>query len=369
MKLSEFIEEFNEDGFDGSVAKVFGKLKNFLNIVLKYQKQDEIDISKLDGRDFNDDETLFEFLKEKGFLEGRSYDDFDDELKNYYLEYWIEKNPNEALRYICDHLLTDVQMRDDGFWLYLRDREELATFFESYHRETSPNDLAKGILSEDDSWFDRWWDTTDDVYSDVIDELDDDNKKNLADYILKHIGNQDLNVEDYEADFFHELAEIQARDGFFQITQDDMMSLIDDREAMNELLDGDLDELKSELRSIHNNAYNSAYANECYSLVFNGLDEYFSSKIDEISIQSGDKTRWLQYIKIRDFKADVMAFIYENKGKSYNDSVLEYFGNYTGMMDSLFDNDIYERISFRIPEYADWGLIKKNINEFFGDYI
>jgi hypothetical protein len=147
------------------------------------------------------------------------------------------------------------------------------------------------------------------------------------------------------------------------------MSLIDDREAMNELLDGDLDELKSELRSIHNNAYNSAYENECYSLVFNGLDEYFSSKIIEETKQVGEKTRYIPYIKIRFFKNDVMAFVNENKGGGYNDSNLEYWGSYTGMMDSLFDTGIYEEIDFRIPEYADWDLIKKNINEFFGDYI
>jgi hypothetical protein len=369
MNLETYIEHFNDHGFDDFLSKVFVKVRNFLNVVAKKEKQDEIDISVISYNDFNDDKDLFDFLEEKGFLEDKEYNDFDDVARNYYLAYWIEKNPNEALKYICDNLLTDVEMRSDGFWLKLRDREELAVFFDNRGRDSTARHLAKAILSEDDSWFDRWWDTTDDVYNDVIGELDDTNKKHLADYLLRHIGNQDLNVEDYEADFFHELAEIQARDGFFQITQDDVMSLIDDREAMNELLDGDLDELKSELRSIHNNAYNSAYENECYSLVFDGLDEYFSSKIIEETKQVGEKTRYIPYIKIRFFKNDVMAFVNENKGGGYNDSNLEYWGSYTGMMDSLFDTGIYEEIDFRIPEYADWDLIKKNINEFFGDYI
>lgn len=367
MKLSQFIEEFNEEGFDGSVAKVFGKLRHFLNIVLKYQKQDEIDISKLDSRDFNDDENLFEFLKEKGFLEGRSYDDFEDELKNYYLEYFIQTKPNEALKYICDHLLTDVQMRDDGFWLYLRDREELATFFDDRGRDTTAADVAKAVFKED--MWDPFWDTTNDVYNDVIEDFDESNLKHLGDYILKQIGDRDLNVEDYESDFFTELAETQNREGFFRITQDNVGPLIGNKEAMNELLDGDLSDLKSELYSLHNNAYNSAYESECYNLVYGGLDEFFSSKVEDISIQSGDKTRWLQYIKIRFFKTDVLKFIEENKGGSYNQSVLEYWGNYTSMMGSLFEDGVYEQIDFRVPEYADWDYVKRNINDMLGDYI
>ncbi len=367
--IDSFIEEFNDSGFDGRIQKVFINLINFLRIVAKNNKQGEIDISIIDYDDFKNNQNLFDFLDKNGFVEERTYEEFDDSAKNYFLDYWINKNPNEALKYICDHLLTDVEMRSDGFWLRLRDREELADFFDNSGRDTTAKDLAKAILSEDDSWFGRWWDTTDDVYNDVIGELDDANKKHLADYILKHIGNQDLNVEDYGADFFHELAEIQARDGFFQITQDDVMSLIDDREAMNELLDGDLDELKSELNSIHNNAYNSAYENECYSLVYNGLDQYFSSKIMEETKQVGEKTRFIPYIKIRFFKTDVLKFIEENAGGGYNDSNLEYWGSYTGMMGSLFESGFYEAIDFRIPDYPSWSLIKKNINEFFGDYI
>jgi hypothetical protein len=205
MNLETYIEHFNDHGFDDFLSKVFVKVRNFLNVVAKKEKQDEIDISVISYNDFNDDKDLFDFLEEKGFLEDKEYNDFDDVARNYYLAYWIEKNPNEALKYICDNLLTDVEMRSDGFWLKLRDREELAVFFDNRGRDSTARHLAKAILSEDDSWFDRWWDTTDDVYNDVIGELDDTNKKHLADYLLRHIGNQDLNIEDYESDFFDEL--------------------------------------------------------------------------------------------------------------------------------------------------------------------
>jgi len=367
MNLETYIEHFNDNGFDDFLSKVFVKVRNFLNVVVKKGKQNEINISVIGYDDFKNDQDLFDFLEEKGFLEDKEYNDFDDVARNYYLAYWIEKNPNEALKYICDNLLTDVEMRSDGFWLRLRDREELAEFFDDRGRDGTAKDVAKHVFSED--MWEPYWDTTSDVYRDVIEDLDDNNQKHLGEYIFKHIGNRDLNVEDYSADFFQELADIQARDGIFQITQDNVGPLIGDEEAMNELLDGDLDELKSELYSVHNGAYNRAYEEECYDLVYKGLDKYFSSKIIDETKQVGEKTKYVSYIKIRDFKNEVMAFVNENKGGGYNDSALDYFGSYTGMMGQLFESGIYDEIDFRTPDYADWDYVRRNINDMLGDYI
>jgi hypothetical protein len=365
--LDTFIDDFNEDGFRDRIEKVFVNVINFLRVVAKNNRQDEIDISKLDYTDFNNNQDLFDFLEKNGFTENVEYNDFDDVAKNYFLGHWVESNPSAALKYICDNILTDVEMRSDGFWLHLRDREELADFFDDRGRDTTAKDVAKHVFSED--MWDPYWDTTSDVYRDVIEELDDNNQKHLGKYILKHIGNLDLNVEDYSADFFQELADIQARDGKFQITQDNVGPLIDDEEAMNELLDGDLDELKSELYSVHNSAYNRAYEEECYDLVYRGLDEYFSSRIMDEAKQVGEKTKYITYIKIRDFQSDVMTFVNENKGGGYNESVLDYFGSYTGMMKELFESGIYKAIDFRIPDYADWDYVRRNINDMLGDYI
>ena len=152
------------------------------------------------------------------------------------------------------------------------------------------------------------------------------------------------------------------------ITQNDVNELLKDSVAMNELLDGDLSDLKSELYSIHNNAYNNAYQDECYELVYGGLGEFFSSKVEDVQIKYGDKTKLASYIKIRDFKSDVIKFINSEGGLTYNESSLEYWGSYIGMLGHLMD-DVYDRIDFRIPDYADWTYIRKNINDTFLDYI
>jgi len=366
--LDNFIDWFHS-GYDEDyekVLKVFKKTRNFLKLVANRGMQDKIDISYIPNKEFKNDPELFNFLSQNGFLDDTNYNDLEDTLKNYYLIWLIEKDVNQGLKFICDNILSDVEIRSDGYWLKLAGREELAEFYRSYSRETSPEDVAKQVFSEEGLDYGRFWDTTDDVYADVIEVLDDSNIEILKKYIMEHLGNKDLNIEEYGADFFHELMKSQGREDFFQITDNDVKNLIDDSEAMNELLKGDLNDLKSELYSVHNNAYNNAYESEIYDLVMEGLGEFFSSRIDEVQKQVGDKTRYIPYIKISDLYSNVMVFLDEYKG--YTDT-LDYLGSYTEMMKQLFNDGSYEPIDFRIPEYADWSLIDKYINEFFPDYV
>jgi hypothetical protein len=106
-----------------------------------------------------------------------------------------------------------------------------------------------------------------------------------------------------------------------------------------------------------------------YTQVMDGLEEYFSSPIDEVATKVGEKTKYISYIKISDFYSNVLAFIENNLGGSWNESVLEYFGSYTGMMNQLFDDGIYESIDFRVDDYPDYRKVDEAINDYFGDYI
>jgi hypothetical protein len=372
-RLDQFLEWFHdgrEDEYD-KILKYFNTTRNFLKNVVKFGEKDNIDITYIPDKEWKNDNELFDFIAENGFLEGIGYDDLEDTVKNYYLLWMVNKDTNSALKYICDNILTDVVIRDDGFWLRLRDREELADFFRSSSRRSDYDlqHIAKQILG--DGGLDYGWysDTTDDVYRDVIKVLNEKNIQILTNYILENIGNKDLNVSDYNSDFFEELAEVQVRDGIFQITQDDVIPLINDEEAMEELMNGDLSDLKSELYSIHNNAYNHSYEDMIYTQVMDGLEEYFSSPIDEVATKVGEKTKYISYIKISDFYSNVLAFIENNLGGSWNESVLEYFGSYTGMMNQLFDDGIYESIDFRVDDYPDYRKVDEAINDYFGDYI
>jgi hypothetical protein len=322
------------------------------------------------GAYFNEDFGLFmDYLGKYGLHNEIDYNNIDEEFQNKLLLIKLEKHPQETLNFICDNLITDVYPMKDGYYLYLKDRTELADLFKSYSRDTSPYDVAKAVLGED-GW-DPYWDTTDDVYRDVIDQLNKENLRHLGNYIIKQIGNQDLNIEDYESDFFDELAETQNREGFFRITENDVMGLIKDEEAMNELLNGDLEDLKSELYSLHNSSYNHAYESEIYNYVWNELETYFVPKsweYQEKERYDGKKITH-EYLKIRNFHSDIYDFLSNNEWPSWSDAYLGYNSSYCGLIRNMMDNGEKEWLSFRIPDYPDWTLIKKEMNEMITSYI
>ena len=323
------------------------------------------------GAYFNNDfQTFLDYLEKNG-LEGElDYENVDDEWQNAILLRKLEKYPEETLKYICDNLITDVYPMEGGYYLYLRERTELAVLFKSYGgRDTSPRDVAENVLGED--WWDPFWDTTDDVYNDVIEELNEQNLQHLANYIVKNIGNQELSLDDYDDALFQQFSEEQGTEGFFKIDSENVIQFIKDEDAMKEMFRKDLEELKSELYSIHNNAYNSAYTDDIYNDVWSELSQYFepkSWKYDEKEKYDGKKIQ-NEYIKIKDFYDDIYTFLSENEDIQWSDQRLEYWGSYTGFVSYMMDNSERDWLSFRIPDYPDWDSIKKNINETFGDYI
>ena len=52
-----------------------------------------------------------------------------------------------------------------------------------------------------------------------------------------------------------------------------------------------------------------------------------------------------------------------------NEDKLDYEGSYTTMMKRLMDDGEYDWLDFRIPDYPDYGLVTKDINDIFGQYI
>jgi hypothetical protein len=365
--LERYIETFNNDGFTVELKNVFSRPSVFITFILKKGDIDSLDLSALDVDDFNSDPKLIEIFENNNFF-GLNYPDYDNGLQNVYLKAKLRTNREETLKYIADNLLTDVDVRNGEYWMYVRDREDLASFFKSYSRDTGPYDIAKSVLS-DNIDYEYYSETTYDVYEDVISVLNEENKNDLKKLIYGVIGDIELDVEDFSSDFFEEIAEVQANDGKFKLTMEDIDSLIDDKEAMNEMLDTDLSDIKSSLYSIHNNAYNSAYQDEVYNLVFDGLDEYFSSRISEEPYNTNDgKQKYRNYIRIRDFYGDVTTFL-DNLASEWNDGNLDYYGSYEAMMKQLFYEEVLEEISFRIPDYPDRSDVEKIINEIFGDYL
>ena len=373
QKIFELVNVFNDGNFESEIKPYFNDIMTFFKFINKYGLLYELDINNIPYNDISNE--VFDYLEDNGILSNFDYDSIPEAFKNNYLIHGLEHNYEDTIKYITSELLTDVQIRPDGFYLYLgNDRDELASFFcGSSRRDVSAEDVAKQVFSEDGLGND-WYFDVDTKPSDVIDDLDEQNTIHLKDVIFKEIGNVELSLEDYDSDFFESLSQEQGTEGYFKIGPEDLNELIKDSDAINELCKKDLSELGQELQSVYWNAYNSAYENEVYELVYDGLDEYFEGKIDEvpkeITKSDGKKvTKYLNYIKIRDFVGNISLFLENNKGQSYSDSFLEYFGSYSSLMKQLIYDQDYECIDFRTPDYPDWSTTQKYINEMFRDYI
>jgi hypothetical protein len=161
-----------------------------------------------------------------------------------------EKERSEIARLLHD----DVGARLSFVLRHLSNVEDRAELGETDLNEVS---LTKGyvedILSgENDLYlFDN---TTDSVYRDVIEGLNPKNMKHLREYVIENLKGQKIETETIE------LEDIDREQGHPEyVTVDNPITaqtIIYDKDSMNYLLDTYLEDLKSEIESIHTNAYN-----------------------------------------------------------------------------------------------------------------
>ena len=154
--VRDLIVKFNNGEYEDEIEPYFNDLITFLNYVKKYNLLDEIDLGQVPSRDFDDE--LWEFLLESGVISNTNYDYLPEEFKNHYLLYQLENNYEWAMEYITENLLTDVSIRRDGFYLYLRDREELSNLYCGSSRGEGARYVAKLILGEDGLGHDWYYD-------------------------------------------------------------------------------------------------------------------------------------------------------------------------------------------------------------------
>ena len=340
--LQEYIDEFNNGEME-ELLKLFGSMRQILT-----------------------------FFKKQNILQ--DIDPFDDDLSDYQLEildYLLNVlNDKETLKY-CISKLDDIVIRDDGYYLYVKDREDLAELFYGGGRDTSARDAAKAVLGEDDMW-DRWGNTTDDVYRDVIEELNPENKELLKKHMLDVLTNWKIEVDDLTPDLFNNYSE----DGIFYLTPENVGDVIGDEESFMYLLDNDyLGDLSGDLYGIHSNAYNSAYETEVYNNVFGELETFFDVKNSKWeSIPSNyNPEKLIEYYVLKFNPGEVFnsisKYVADTGNWGYYNNNLDYVTSWLNMMNTFMDNGDEPWLDFRIPDYPDSRLVDKYINEFFPDYI
>ena len=241
-RVKNLIESFNDGEYEDEIKPYFNTLINFFKFIKKYNLLEELDLREIPPDDFSNE--LFDYLVENGIMDNLDYNSVPEEFQNNYLLHGLEYNYENTVKYITSNLLRDVEIRPDGFYLYLgNDRDELASFFcGSSRRDSSPEDVAKQVFSDEGLGHD-WYFDNNTKPSDVIDDLNEKNTIHLKDAIFKEIGNVELSLEDYSSDFFESLSEEQGTEGYFKIQAEDLNELIKDSDAINELCKNDLSEL------------------------------------------------------------------------------------------------------------------------------
>jgi hypothetical protein len=320
--------------------------------VIELFNDTELDVNKY----FNDSETFFKIMEKRGRI-----DDLDLEnnyMENDYLSYLSETNGEKFLEEVQKQI-SDVRFDGEVPVLQLNDAGDLAKLFCVSRNDISQDTIREILLGEAD--WDRYWDTTDDVYRDVIEELNEENLKYLYSYIIKNL--EGIQIEP-ETELLEDIANVQNSE-FVTINEKNVESVVKDSETMIYLLDRDLSELDSELNSIHSNAYNSAYETAVFREVWGKLDDMFDVEKRKYVYKPHPYKKETQIevleMPIRDFYEPIRDYLYNNKGTN---QTLEYFGNFIGVLE---ENG--ECLSVWAPDYPDSSEIDKNINEIFGDYI
>jgi hypothetical protein len=320
--------------------------------VIELFNDTELDVNKY----FNDSETFFKIIEKRGRI-----DDLDLEnnyMENDYLSYLSETNGEKFVEEVQKQI-SDVRFDGEVPVLQLNDASDLAKLFCVGRNDISQDTIREILLGEAD--WDRYWDTTDDVYRDVIEELNEENLKYLYSYIIKNL--EGVQIEP-ETELLGEIASSQNTE-YATITMVNVEYVVRDSETMGYLLDRDLNELDSELNSIHSNAYNMAYETAVFREVWGKLDDMFDVEKRKYVYKPHPYKKETQIevleMPIRDFYEPIRDYLYNNKGTS---QTLEYFGNFIDILD---ENG--ECLSVWAPDYPDSSEIDKNINEIFGDYI
>jgi len=341
-KFINLIKDINDGNWDEYSDMFRYSFSLFLSVVKKYELLDYLDL-------------------ESGSA-------IMEEHENAVLFALIQLEPDKYYKYIRTELINSDLCGDDNDFLCFKDIEDLAEFFDDGGRDTSPYSAAKNVLGDGD--WDSYYDTVNDIYDDVIDDLNDINLKILKDTMFKVLDG--ISVEAY-TDTLSELKTNEDDDEVI-ITSENFDAIFEDEDTVKYLLKNadELDEIKSNLHSIYNNAYNSAYYDEIYTDVWNELDTYFEGKVEYHSkpnkYDSKKTVNWYT-IKIRDVNHLIYTWLKEEQKSTYNDDKLGYYGSFSGVLKEAMKRGYYDFLDFRVPDYPDYGRIKKNLNEIFTDYI
>jgi hypothetical protein len=300
---------------------------------------------------FNEYDTFFNLLNRRGLI--NRIQDYKGDNLHYFLIWLYNNDISEFRRKIVDFLNGDLIIDEDGnIFLDINDISDLSYLFCKNSR-ISNRETVRNILSGDfDSDVHGGYSATDDVYRDVIRNLNPKNYAILRKYIVDNLKDVQIFTPDDEFEF---------------IDDSNVDKVIRDEDIMNGLLDNELYELNSSLYSLYDSAHGSALIDEYREDIFKELDEYFSGYGQYITIPSkystsGTQERFRIPVSTR-FNSTMVDYLIGTKNYGGSDRI-DYFGSYLDLLDSNMDCLTVEWSPF--PNSSE---VDEMVNELFTDYI
>jgi hypothetical protein len=329
-----------------------------------------IDMIKENGPDyvlqfFNDDyDTLFKFLTRKKLWDYIDISSFDDTNSVY--GYLLANGYEDKVIQDVIKNMSSISYDGKDYFYEVRDLVELADWFKKYSRDTSPNDVAKGILSEDD-WEPFYFSSGDvNLMRDVYDNLSEENKKTLRDIILQRYGNKKFEIPRKKVTDVIEEYGIELENGNYEIkvNVENILHLFSDDDLMNYLFDTNFYEEGSDLFSLYNFSYNHAYYLIYEDKVWDELKGYFlDSDAKVIDFEFGKRN----YIKLKITNVlpkRIKEYIFSDYCEDINN-----LGSYDYLISTGFDCDAWERLSFTIHDWPSSSRLKLMLNDNFNNYF
>lgn len=335
-KLKKIIDEVNSGNWDEYSQFFNNDMELFIKIITKYGLIDFIDPMSDDLRDYQND-VLYALVNE---------------------------NPEKWVNFICENVInSDLIKKGDDWYLYLNDQEDLSDLF--YDGRESTKDLVKSVFGE--NYWEPYWESTDDIYRDVVEELNNKNLKKLYEKILNEVEGETISTD---TEYLEDLDDSGSDE--IVITKENFGGMFEDEETLKYILKKYASDVRQELYSLHSNCYNSAYENEIYEDIWDELSTFFEGRSQfESRPYKYDTTKTQHYVtvKIRDIAGDITDFLRNMKGSHYSQDSLEYYGSYMGMLKNGMNNDVWEYLDFRVPDYPDSSKVDECINEDFENYF
>jgi hypothetical protein len=347
-KLIKLITLFqNGDITEEDIENAMGSFDKFFELIVKYNLSHYIDPFNSDWADYQN-KIIYEF---------------------------IQKDPNYIYK-MMEMEFSDITEIDGKYYVDLEDSGELAQFFSSGRNDISEDRIAEILNGDYDGYF--YDDVTGDEFKDVYEDLEPKYQEEIRGYIkedLLRIGN--LSIEHLTPELIEDLAREQGDESNLKLNEEIITQLLQDSDCVEYFIMNLGLDIRNELYSLYSNCYGSVYSNELYDSLIGQLvgevidnkksEEYKYKKYDYNKNTSTE--RWgVRYEVTNTAYHNIKLWIESNVNNPYEN--LNYYGGYINLLKSLFESgDLSWLSSGRVPDYPDFGDVKKCLNIEFNSYF